>query len=121
MSTNDRVSSSNLSKQRDVAHSACTGINIVFNVDREEFKSMHSLVISEYLWISCIQWTENGRCKVVGDGNPLGFMRRWIIDISKHSASFYRIAFELFSNRCGNLEFLFLSVAFNLMIEEEPV
>ena len=52
MSTNDRVSSSNLSKQRDVAHSACTGVDTVFRVDRGQFKSLNSLVISKYLWIS---------------------------------------------------------------------
>ena len=52
MSTNDRISCSNLSKQRDVAHSACTGVDTVFRVDRGEFKSLKSLVISKYLWIS---------------------------------------------------------------------
>ena len=52
MSTNDGVLSSNLSIQRDAAHSACTGVDTVFSVDGGEFKSSNCLVISEYLWIS---------------------------------------------------------------------
>jgi hypothetical protein len=51
MSTNDRVSSSNLSKQLAVAHSACAGVDTVVRVDRGEFKSLNSLVISKYLSI----------------------------------------------------------------------
>jgi len=47
-------------------------------------------------------------------------MPRWVvIDISKRSNFFYGIVFDLFSNRCRNLEFLFVSVAFNLMIKAE--
>jgi len=117
MSTNDRVSSSNLSKQRDAAHSACAGVDTVFRVDRGEFKSLNSFGHFE---VPVDQWTEHGRCKIAGDGIPLGFMPRWIvIDISNCSNFFYGIVFDLFSNRCRNLEFLFISVAFNLMFKAE--
>jgi len=114
MSTNDRVSCSNLSKQSDMVHSACAGVDTVFRVDRGEFKSLNTLVISKYLWIS---GPNAAGVKLLEMEFLGGFMPRWVlIDILNRRNFFYGVVFDLYSNRCRNLEFLSSSVAFNLMI-----
>ena len=117
MSTNARVSSSNLSKQRRAAHRACTGVNTGCS------KVVTGSLIAVTLWeypsgtggaSSC--GPKGASVRVVEDGIILGCYD--LLGCYLHFETQCLLLQDHFQqDRCTKLKFLFINVSLNLMIK----